>query len=338
MDFTDFDEPSVITPIGVSSGAQASLDKFKTAGPLEALDRNTFQVNVAKYPSDIENLAHAMIININVQEKSKDADGAEGRSRAQELRAGTTLGDAELNILDTKITFNRKTKRIKDKIALYMPEGLTFQEHESYEEPNLLNTLGPGVSVLAEGMSGDKGWESFIGGALIATSMINKKAGPIFRRLTDAGGIVQTAVKAGFGYAINPIVDVLYSHPNLRTFNFDFNFAPRSADEANQVLAIIQTLRRHKAPEFVDGDIFNGAFFLPPSEFDITFVRNFGNGYAINGSLPTISTCVLKDIVVNYTPEGQFVTFSDGTPVHIQMSLQFTEVNIITRKDIDGGF
>jgi hypothetical protein len=54
-----------------------------------------------------------------------------------------------------------------------------------------------------------------------------------------------------------------------------------------------------------------------------------------NTALARISTCVLTEIQVNYAQSGAWATFNDGMPVHINMTLAFKEVDIITRQLIE---
>ena len=100
---------------------------------------------------------------------------------------------------------------------------------------------------------------------------------------------------------------------------------------------IIKKFTFHQAPEILAGA---GGFLVPPSEFDIQF---YYNG-AQNPNIPTVGTCILKGIQVNYAPNG-FTAYEipgenapalgrTGMPVAIQISLQFTEVVIITKNDL----
>ena len=45
---------------------------------------------------------------------------------------------------------------------------------------------------------------------------------------------------------------------------------------------------------------------------------------------------VLSDMKVNYTASGSHSTFYDGTPTHMQVDLQFKELNPIFKEDYEG--
>ena len=84
-----------------------------------------------------------------------------------------------------------------------------------------------------------------------------------------------------------------------------------------------------------------GGFLVPPSEFDIKF---YYNG-AENPNIPSISTCVLQTVDVDYAPSG-FAAYevledkgvpglgSTGMPVGIRLGLVFKETQIITKFDL----
>ena len=113
-------------------------------------------------------------------------------------------------------------------------------------------------------------------------------------------------------------------------------FYPRDERESREVLDIIELLQFHQAPEILEGTY--GRFLVPPSEFDIEF---YYNG-EVNKNIPTVSTCVLESIDVDYAPNG-FAAYETGNsnrpekggtgmPVGIRLDLGFKEVEILTKK------
>ena len=140
------------------------------------------------------------------------------------------------------------------------------------------------------------------------------------------------------------MMEVIYSAPEFRSFRFDFMFYPRSRIEAKEVQNIIQRIRFHQAPEVLGNNSaggLGGYFLVPPSEFDIKF---YYNG-AENPNIPSISTCVLQTVDVDYAPSG-FAAYevledkgvpglgSTGMPVGIRLGLVFKETQIITKFDL----
>jgi len=349
------------------------------AGPLATLSNNPFKFSAYNYPDDIERLSHAILFNINVHEKSADLKpgGREKevtgsfvnfngeisrdnfKSRQSKLSQGQSLG------------LTRKYKRVARAISLYVPDTVVFDNSHRYETPSLLEKLGflgtAGATALSSGGArvpdlGTLGAAVNTGNALLPPGVASGAAavagsavgaGAVAFGATALGNFerrtVLPAVRAvaqAAGYALNPIIEVLYVQPALRNYNFNFVFSPRSQKEADMVWQIIYEFRRHSAPEFTNigvpglGELGNikGLFLIPPSEFDITYLRKTPSGFIENTNIPRMSTCVLSQVMVDYASAGQFATFEDGMPIQITMTLHFIELNIITREAIDKGY
>lgn len=242
-----------------------------------------------------------------------------------------------------KITNNKflKTTRLtKDAIALYMPDTLQYTYTQSYDQLSLGGELGG--QALAAGSAGIDAFKE--GGAFSAAASVFKSAGMVGAQkgieaagtLTGSSQTAQVAAAAILGAVQNPLLEMIYKSPNFRTFQFEFMFYPRDEKEAYEVQEIIERMRFHQAPEFSKE---TQGFLKPPSEFDIRFYY----GGSQNPNIPSIATCVLTTIDVNYAPNG-FSAYEipgesspalgrTGMPVAIQMSLQFQETTYLTKAD-----
>jgi hypothetical protein len=237
----------------------------------------------------------------------------------------------------------RTTKRTTDTIALYMPDTLAFSQSQNFAGlelgGGLAATLGAGFSGIQNMVNSDASGTEKANYAL-------KNATPfVLNALANQAGPTGRAIFAGLtGTTVNPMMEVIYSAPEFRTFRFDFMFYPRSRVEAREVQNIIQRLRFHQAPEILgnnSGGGLGGYFLVPPSEFDIKFYYNGTE----NPNIPLISTCVLQTIDVDYAPSG-FAAYevledrgvpdlgSTGMPVGIRLGLVFKETQIITKYDL----
>ena len=74
-----------------------------------------------------------------------------------------------------------------------------------------------------------------------------------------------------------------------------------------------------------------GIFIKAPSIFQLTYKKGKEDHPFLNRFLPT----VLSDMKVNYTASGSHSTFYDGTPTHMQVDLQFKELNPIFKEDYE---
>lgn len=172
-----------------------------------------------------------------------------------------------------------------------------------------------------------------------------------------AFGIGDVAAVANFGMqtlggaAINPKVEVLFRTTQLRQFQFNFMFAPSTQNEAEEMEYIIKTIRYHAAPE-IDGEsdprqsyigvinqagyLTSGYFMKAPSEFVIQFHR--GSSGEENTHLPKIGRSVIERVDVDYTPQGEYSTFSNGYPVSALLTVVFREMRIIGKENINRGY
>lgn len=326
--------------------------------PITQLEYNQFAFASLTYPIDMNDLSHAMLFNINVQRTSSDFSG--GRETADETFTGT-IGNAfglgttrnQRAAPPSSPGLTRRTRRALRAISLYVPETVVFEDRQQYDTPNLTQTLGiagtmattAGSSLLARGTEQPGIASAAAGGVAALGSLVSGilRGGDITSAISRANRVTTDVARstAQFtGYALNPVIEVLYNSPVLRSFNFDFVFTPKSSKEADMVWSIIYEFRRHSAPEYasIDG-VAAGLFFLPPSDFDITFLRRESTGsFTENTNVPRISSCVLKSVQVDYAASGQFSTFIDGMPIQIRMRLEFQELNILTRDRIDKGY
>jgi hypothetical protein len=224
-----------------------------------------------------------------------------------------------------------------------MPDTLAFSQSQNFAGlelgGGLAATLGAGFSGVQNIVNSDM---SNIDKANYAL----KNATPfVLNSLANLTGQAGRAVFAGFtGTTVNPMMEVVYSAPEFRNFRFDFMFYPRSSIEAKEVQNIIQRIRFHQAPEILGNNSaggLGGYFLVPPSEFDIKFYYNGTE----NPNIPSISTCVLQTVDVDYAPNG-FAAYevledrnipkwgSTGMPVGIRLGLVFRETQIITKFDL----
>ena len=130
-------------------------------------------------------------------------------------------------------------------------------------------------------------------------------------------------------------MEVLFDKMQLRTFTYNFQFAPRSEEEAIEVQKIIQLFRFHMAPELRPGA---NRYLGLPSQFDIHYMYLTKEGVASeNNFYNKIATCVLQDCKINYAPDG-VKSFADGGPVQTTMALTFKETELLTKDKIAKGF
>jgi hypothetical protein len=132
----------------------------------------------------------------------------------------------------------------------------------------------------------------------------------------------------GAGFAFNPQQQLLFDGIDFRTYQLAFTFTPYSKKEAETVAKIIKMFKTHAAPRLAEGTA--GMFFVPPSTFNLDFLFNGKR----NSNVGRVAESVIESIDVNYSPNG-FSTFGDGAPVQTTLTLNFKEIELITREKIE---
>ena len=159
---------------------------------------------------------------------------------------------------------------------------------------------------------------AILGGAILGTTGLGVGA---------ALGQGARGALSGANIAVNPHLAVLFEGVSFREHSFQYKFAPRNSGESSSVKNIIKTFKKAMLPSIDEGKL---AFFNYPDEFDIEFPND-------NGFLFKIGTSVLTGFQINYTPDGGSYFHQNGAPVSVSLALSFTEIDILTKKEIDGG-
>ena len=358
--------PSKVQNIGMTTTPTSSLDS-------DPLRFGTYQF--PKDVFENQQLGHYMVFYVNVTDKTKyyygkgnpydgmdlesqqeyDAERVGIKSYGQRLKVkrnktkGKNSGTGEPDLsksnrnsaaLQGFSSTHQTTTRISDSIALYLPPNVAETTSARYEDAPT-GVLGVAAQDIIEG------FESFqlkdfektgkIAGraiSVVAQEILKNLGGGFVEALTGTEGVVPLANKV-FGRAENPFVEVFFNTMNIRTFTYNFNFAPRNEAETAEIQQIIQLFRFHMAPEM---QASNNRYLTLPSEFDIHYMYKAedGNGYE-NDYYGRIGTCVLENVSTNYTPNG-VKSFADGAPTQITMSLTFRETELLTKEKINQGY
>lgn len=223
--------------------------------------------------------------------------------------------------------------------SLYTPDSVSLGQLVSYNSINKTEALGNlGLSV-----------ETISQGASIAEQIQNGSAkqslmGSTFNNPMVAEGIGKGGESTGAlgkgasemtlaksGFAKNPQLEVIFKQVEFRTYQFNFTFTPKNAQEAQEVKKIIKFFRKHQLPELDQGGA--GRYFILPSFFQL---EHFYQGSS-NDNLHKFAPCVLTSIFIDYAPNG-WVTYEDAFPVQTSMVLAFQEIEIMTKERIEQGY
>ena len=129
------------------------------------------------------------------------------------------------------------------------------------------------------------------------------------------------------GAVINPNLELLFKGPTLRPFSFVFKLSARSDDEAKEIRSIIRFFKQGSAPITTPSNIF----LKSPHTFKIQYLLR---GENINHPfIGQIKECALTSFSADYTPEGNYATFSDGAMVSYQITMSFQELEPVFNND-----
>ena len=145
------------------------------------------------------------------------------------------------------------------------------------------------------------------------------------------------------GEILNPNMELLFNGPTLRTFRFKFKMTPRNGDESLEVKRLIRCLKKNMAPKVKGTNIRNTPNDIGDNANNTTFLKTpnvfelrYRSGNGDHRFLHKFKQCFLESINVNYTADGTYATYSDGTPVSIVMDLTFKEIEPIYDIDYEG--
>ena len=130
------------------------------------------------------------------------------------------------------------------------------------------------------------------------------------------------------GMVLNPNMELLFNGPTLRTFNFQFRMTPRYDKEAEEVRKIIKTFKANMAVQRSDSNLF----LKTPNVFQLEYIANGGEPHPF---LNKFKLCAMTSFNVNYTPDGSYMTYGDGSLTAYDMSMSFSELEPIYQDDYD---
>jgi len=252
-------------------------------------------------------------------------------------------------VRDPKEGFRRNTnKQPLGTVLLPIPSNIEDGSSVNYNDDSMNTLVGAGmggVEGLMEGLGKAAGKGKFgdmgniakeqLGGMLEGSGLTLNSAQDLISKyfagqaLSLFGGNVsinQLLARRG-GQVFNPNMELLFNGPSLRNFNFSFKMTPRSAEEGEEIKTIIRFFKRGMAPKAGE----TGLFLKTPNVFELRYRQGNGEHEFLN----KFKQCFLTNITVNYTGDGVYSTYNDGTPVSMIMTLMFKELAPIYDIDYD---
>ena len=253
-------------------------------------------------------------------------------------------GDASLSLTNP----NRGERRGEQLETTILPMQPNFSESNAVgwggDKVNPLQMIGAQAAI-----SGIKA----IGNPADMLSIMGKAAGEIGDQLKNviedentgpaliayfAGQAVGANIGARTaGTVLNPNLELLFSGPNLRTFQFNFRMTPRDHDESLMIKKIIRTFKKNMAVKKSSSKLF----LETPNIFQLEYIYNADgpNGGQQHPYLNKFKMMAMTSFNVNYTPDGTYMTYGrDGSLTAYDISMAFGELEPIYADDYDDQF
>ena len=131
------------------------------------------------------------------------------------------------------------------------------------------------------------------------------------------------------GMVMNPNMELLFQGPQLRPFGFTYRLSPRDESESMVILKIIRMFKQSMAPQKTDSQLFLKA----PNTYKLEFVSP--RGAKTHRFLPKIKECALENFGVNYTPDGNYMTYDNSSMIAYELTFSFKEIEPIYNNDMD---
>jgi|TARA_R110000851_G_scaffold217758_1_gene370689 hypothetical protein len=223
---------------------------------------------------------------------------------------------------------NKATVKIDTQIALYMPPSISVQYESKYGDQNISGIAAAAAGAI-DAFTGKNGTsaETALKGALDELGM-GLETG-LMKVLETAAPGATALLALEKGAVRTPKMELMFEGIGRRRFSYEFTFIPKDAAEAETIKEIVKQFKFHMASNYSDTTFREMEI---PSFFNILYkYRNADNDY-----LNKISTCALEKMDVSYGGD-RFVSYEGGVPQTTKISLNFVEMEIITKSAIEAG-
>lgn len=227
-------------------------------------------------------------------------------------------------------------------IVLYMPEDIQTETSGRWSGAG----FGPMITGLAQTAANLGNGEfpnasNFLG--TIPDALDRTKYKLMLEGINKAMGASLTEnqlLTGSTGAILNPNVEMMYEAPDLRNFSLRFKMSPRDGGEAQKIKQICNTFRKASLPSIGDGEgeiagTSPGFFLKVPKICQVSFMQ----GSSPHPYITQYKPCAISRVSVNYTPDGTYATYGDGSPVATELTVSFQELKLIYNEEvnIDGG-
>ena len=249
--------------------------------------------------------------------------------------------------LQTSSESLKNQEKILGMIYLPIPESITDSNGVTWGEDRLNGFAAAGLGIASDMITSGNVAEAITAGATRTKDAIGKLLGDqntinatnsVFAAAavnalggrTSATGILARQS----GAILNPNMELLFNGVQLRSFSFNFDFAPRDKEESVVIKNIIRAFKKSlNAKNGSKDDNSSGLFIGSPDVFQLTY-KTGGKKHEF---LHKFKPMALLNMVVNHTGAGTYATYDNTAPVHTKIDLTFQELEPIYSEDYEDG-
>jgi len=214
-----------------------------------------------------------------------------------------------------------KGRKIIGSIVLPIPAGIGDQNNVTWG-PNSMNVGQMAAAGIGMELLGDSKEKGAIDGTIDALSSNNPDVKEAIKSALAAaatGGNPNALLGRTTGNILNPNMELLFSSPALRPFNFNFLLSPRNTRESSTIVKILRFFKQGMAPIRSESNLF----LKSPHTFQMQYLHRGSDDHKF---LNRFKECALQSLGVNYTPNNNYSVYEDGSMQAYQMNMTFTEL------------
>ena len=333
----------------------------------ESIDEELASRNIPKVVKELKSPAQYAQTNITGEKvKVKEAEyglrantssigenllNAAGSNDSKGFSVGTNKGNEPMKETkpsrktgSTVYVDRAPTVRLDTAITMYMPPSVKVTYGANYTDTEIGAGAELANDIYANIMSGKSSKEVVKSsldkiGPAISETILNGLLATVGAMPGMAGS--REAFEMSTGVVQTNRMELAFKGIGKRSFQYDFRMLPKSKEEADEVRKIVFAFKANMLPEFANGNR-SGRKLRVPNTFDIQYMYSSAeNSTQENDYLHKISTCVLRNMDVTYGGDRYktFTANAEGAPpVETSISLQFEELELITKERVHEGF
>jgi hypothetical protein len=225
---------------------------------------------------------------------------------------------------EKRTTAGEKDRKIIGIVTLQIPAGISDMNACNWGGGETMNAAEAGSQSIAGAAISGGG----AGASAELTKLVEGISGnnegvkaAILAKFAESASSTSGFLQRTSGLLVNSNLELLFGGPTLRPFSFTFKMSAREKDEAEEIRSIIRFFKQGMSAIRSKSSLF----LKTPHTFQIQYFHKGKEHKFLN----KFKECALTSFSVNYTPHGEYATYTDGAMVSYEMQMQFTELEPI---------